>query len=894
MGSTDLLPKGTFRQEGPFQFIKPDNYAARYEMDRYQIIRSPETRKQIRSPIFRYISFDDPEAVKSQYKTLNEIYRKMGLLIRFSRFGRPYYLIPVHLISDTLTYVRAKVEEITRIVGLHMKKNLREHQRIGVFSPQDDLIVYELSLRFKEHQFVVLDTSEKLKELSAPLDLVILTSDPYEVVLMQLSGLPNPEALTKKRLDRHVTYILWRIYDVLNSDGEIFVIADHFSGKSNGKTEVHFMTDREAKRFAIFTHIFATKKKYRIRGRRAVVNISDLRRYLSGRYVEQDIVDQLLKGRTLDDLPMKEIDRLPYFDTPFAGWPFALEQKKTWGRLISTFFDETYLTPMRPESVEQDWKERITFTDYIPDCMMAYLGRKKPLKTTLGDVKQAVRESKLSGCPIELVSEYRNSFEFLIRTLRILHDLKQGTQQGLPQVYVDRLRQPFESRNRRFCALGHVTKLISRLKRLERIRAYLNPDGIEGPKTRLIENLEALTFFGFTADELREVLLIVLGHTHFSRIISGKMTEKTLEPVSNRAQKYSPQEALNLLRYCRLMTFAETKAAGRKELTPVQLMELFDLYESTVRVIINKELDWDQLLDEKITAMGGIHNKIVRKVLMMMGYFEFLYDWPELKHKGEMEKESLADYDDEKLSRIENVLRLIRTVEEFEKMYLKFDPLELPRFYRRFLEMEFHGTGHLFQRMNSRNIFVLLWITVSLARERVINFNPILAEVETENIEERIQRVEEAAQTITVHYLDLEVLSRFREQLDVSRSSFIVGTGFQISVSTGEREVLDIGYKNMGKNLDTLEHLLKQLADRPVGDIPVSDLEALNRLFSNLETFFQSHMTLVQDEGSALPLPPKQIEWFDRARALRTALRNRLLGVIFRPDHLFTDLDLLF
>ena len=204
------------------------------------------------------------------------------------------------------------------------------------------------------------------------------------------------------------------------------------------------------------------------------------------------------------------------------------------------------------------------------------------------------------------------------------------------------------------------------------------------------------------------------------------MTEKTLKPVSDMAQKYDPQEALNLLRYCRVMTLAETEAAGDAELSPEQLKELFDLYESTVRVIINQELDWDQLLDEKITAMGGIHNKIIRKVLMMMGYFEFLYEWSELPGKGEMEKESLADYNEVKLSRIENVLRLIRTVEEFEQMYLKFDPLELPQFYRRFLETEFHGTGHLFQRMDSRNIFVLLWIMVSLAQGKIINFNSIL------------------------------------------------------------------------------------------------------------------------------------------------------------------------
>ncbi|MGM0426096.1 MAG: hypothetical protein ACQEQ7_02540 [Thermodesulfobacteriota bacterium] len=920
MGSTDSLPKGTFWQEGPFQFIKPENYEA-FGIDPAFVplgtIASFRHPSQLRSRFggnayglglfedydrlsskeiekLNSISFEDPEDVKANYQSLNEIYRKIGLLIRFSRFGKPYYLIPIHLISDTLTHVKAKVIEITNIVRLHIKKNLKEHQYVGIFSSRDDLIVQELSLQFREHHFFVLDSPEKLKTVNAPLDLVILTSDLYEVVLMQQSGVLNQAALSKKRLDQHCIYILWKIYDALNADGEIFIIADHLSGNTKQKTELNFKTELEEKRFALFTHIFATKKKYRIKDHRVEVNISDLEKYLDGRYVIQDIVDQLLQGRALEEMSVEEIDRLPYFNSRFVEWPFNVDQKKTWGRLLSIFFDQTYLNPILPEPVRRDWEDRLSFTDYIPECMMVYLGCKKPLKATRTDVKQEVMESSLSGCPIELVAEYRNSFEFLIRTLRILEGLKKGTHRTLPQVFVDRLKQPLENRNRRFGAFNHVIKLISKIKRLERIRGYLNPEYIEGPTTSVIENLEALTFFGFDSDELREILLIVLGHTHFGRIISGKMTEKTLKPVSDMAQGYDPQEALNLLRYCRVMTLAETEAAGGAELSPEQLKELFDLYESTVRVIVNQELDWDQLLDEKITAMGGIHNKIIRKVLMMMGYFEFLYEWPELPRKGEMEKESLADYDEVKLTRIENVLRLIHTVEEFEKMYLKFDPLELPRFYRRFLETEFHGTGHLFQRMDSRNIFVLLWIAVSLGRGKIINFNPILTEVEPGNVEAHIEKVEGEARAININYLDLDILNRFRAQLEQSRSSFIVGTGFQISVSSREREVLEIDYKDMGENLDTLDLLLKELANRPVADIPLPDLKALNTLFGNLETFYQSHLALIQDAESPPALPAKQIAWFQKAEALRETLRDSLLRVIFRPEHLFTDLDLLF
>ena len=78
-----------------------------------------------------------------------------------------------------------------------------------------------------------------------------------------------------------------------------------------------------------------------------------------------------------------------------------------------------------------------------------------------------------------------------------------------------------------------------------------------------------------------------------------------------------------MFRYCRLMTMAETSAAGGYELSKEQLAQLFELYESTVRVVINQELDWEQLLDEKTILTGGIRNRIIKKILTMMGYFQY-------------------------------------------------------------------------------------------------------------------------------------------------------------------------------------------------------------------------------------------------------------------------------
>jgi hypothetical protein len=56
-------------------------------------------------------SFDpsDPESLKKHFLTINELYRKMGLLIRLSRKGIFYYLIPLSFITHFMTDIRIRV-----------------------------------------------------------------------------------------------------------------------------------------------------------------------------------------------------------------------------------------------------------------------------------------------------------------------------------------------------------------------------------------------------------------------------------------------------------------------------------------------------------------------------------------------------------------------------------------------------------------------------------------------------------------------------------------------------------------------------------------------------------------------------------------------------------------
>jgi hypothetical protein len=434
---------------------------------------------------------------------------------------------------------------------------------------------------------------------------------------------------------------------------------------------------------------------------------------------------------------------------------------------------------------------------------------------------------------------------------------------------------------------------MTKINRLERIEAYFNPNRIEGADTKVLENLETLPFFGFSYGELKEILLIIVGHTAMGRVLSGKMNEKALKPVADLARTYGQPQALNLLRYCRLMSMAETAASKRSDLDQEQLAELFDLYEFMVRAVTSGKMDWDRLLDERISSIGGIHNKIIRKILKMMNHFQFLDNWSELRDKGEMEKESLADYDEQKLTRIENIIKLVAVIEDFENMFLRGDPLRLPIFYRKFLGMEFHGTGHLFERMDSQLAFVLLWITVNAAQGEVINFNPILADVEPSRIDEQLKKVEEEAKAINTSYLDLATLEQLSEQLYEIRTSFILGTGFQLKVNE-TTQALDITYTDLDENIRRLESLNRKYAGHKISEIPIENLKTLEILFANLEGFYQNHLRLLSQSDQQFEIPARQKGWFRNVKKLREDLRSNLIRVIFHPENIYTDLDHLY
>ena len=384
MKTTDSLSSEIFWLEHSFQFVRPDEFEslgidpADVPFGTFVALKHPSqlqsrfggnayglglyeahdrlTPENIK--LLQAVTFSEPESVSRHHKELNEIYRKIGLLVRFTSRGRSYYLIPAHLVSSTIIHIRAKVDEITKIVGQHRKKSLKEHHIIGLVTHYDDLIIRELSHRFKEHNFKLLDSLERLKDKKEEFDIIILTRDIYEISLLEnFRGLCN-DVMSKRSLDQYAAYILWKIYNILKPDGELFILGNYYTAKTNMTTRVTFKTDLEAKNFLLFSHIFKTRRKYKLKNRSVNANIFDFQKYLSGLYVEQETIDKLLGQKSLESLTLDEIENLPYLNFQIRDLPVFTDQEITWDKLLSPFFNRITLKPMVPSAFKENWKKR--------------------------------------------------------------------------------------------------------------------------------------------------------------------------------------------------------------------------------------------------------------------------------------------------------------------------------------------------------------------------------------------------------------------------------------------------------------------------------------------------------------------------------------------------------
>lgn len=838
------------------------------------------------------MDFKNPQELGHHAKKINTIYQKLGLLIRFTSTGMRYFLIPFNLVVRSLQDIRTKADHIQTLVGQHIQETQTERLNIGLMTAERDILVHELTARFSTHRIFIFESLKKLRSWRTPLDLLILPKDFFEYLSEQkLSGGPE-KPWSHRRLLQYAKYLSGKVYDLLERDGKFIVLAHYPCHRERKSYTVHFKSDEERKAFLLFSHVFKTRRSYKSSDIRNSIEIHplDLCYYLKQFTLSDLHLTRLLNQRNLADLRLREIDDLPYLNLRLP-LHYTANLKNLWTWVLSAYFKTVHLEQKSPEYYYPYWEKRLENDPKLPESLLVFVGRPRRPTVTLATLEAEVKASGMMGCSLPLAAEYRNTFRYVIDVLKILNRIRNHDFPKLPELELNRLRNPFDWKDNRNESFNAIQVLLGQIPRLEKLYSYLNPDGIEGRTISILDNINKIFLHGFTGAQLRELLLIVVGHTTMSRIVFGKLPAKTLKGITDRAQKSNYQEVVDLLRFCRLMSMGEIAAAFGEAFMTEHGQELFRLYTNAIEVATDPGMGWEKLHDLQISALGGVQNKAIREMMKFFNLFEFIDNWHEFEQKGPCQKEVLCDYDEEKLKHLDQVLELNRIATHFKEQFINDYTFGRSYFFRQFLDTEFHGTGHLFPKLGSRAGFIALWITVNVAGRLVINFNPILAGIPQDRHEARIRKIRETLIRIPIERLEPRFFEEIKEALDQEKPAFIFDSGIRLTANP-ETRVIDVSFVDVDENIKQIEGLIARFERSKLESISLKDFQDAERLFSELESF---HRYLQQKECSlhcdvlnpATDLDTKNKKIY----RIESGLRSIFLSYVMNPEEIYDALS---
>jgi hypothetical protein len=834
------------------------------------------------------LSFSDPLTLKKDYRRINTIYRKLGLLMRFSRHGRRYYLIPINWVSHSLKDVKDKVDEIERVLLEQIYTQKKEKLNVGLLTASNDLIVHEIAGRMPTQKFVTIDSIDLLRQTSGPFDLIVIPRDIDDLILSlgikRLAG----STLNQETFTTYGTYVAGKIYDLLGPMGKLFAIANKPFPRTNQEVWVEFRNPDDLRSFLLFTHVFRCKKRYRSKGGSLIrVHLADFYNYLSGIFIYREDLKSILGERDSTQIAAAEIDRLPHLDLRIASARRG-DLERRWDKVLAPFFEKNTCHSKLAPSLKENWERNYIVEGELPDNLQIYVGVKRVPSVLLEQLEQEERTSGMAGCSLALVARYKNTFGYLLSVLSVLEEIRDKRFEQLSELELNRLSNPFAAPKNRYRAFGHVKQLMKRAGHLSRLESLLNPDHIEGATTKVLENIEKLSLLGLSPALLREIYLIVVGHTTMGRITFGKFPEKTLKSITDQSKHKNLEEMADLLRIIRLISMAEIAASLGEKLTKEQGRELFSLYDEAIWIAADPQLDWETLHDQKIAALGGAQNLAVRQMLKLFNLFEYLDSWMHLSDKGPFQKEALADYRSEKLELINQVLELIKITNEFKERFYEREPFSRPYFFRKLLNCKFHGTRHIFPILGTRAGFILLWITINASSGNVINFNPLISH-DLHQSDDRLVQVRETLESLDPEQLHFSYLTTIKKTLSLNRPAFIFDTGIQLRHNP-VNQATEVIFIDVMENLRKVELILQSAQERLIPEIPIADLEEANRLYRELYSYYEHLQRLPTSSGVDADLLERQKTEIGHCCSVVEALFAQKLIV---PQRVFDTLEII-
>lgn len=858
----DDVPLGTYPAEDHPPFL-PDRLGGNaYGLGLFeQATLPPEQARLVQG-----LDLADPGAVAASYRQLNDIFKRLGLLIRYTKQGRQFFLIPRQYVAHFLVEVRARADEIIAFLSSLMIRRLRETMRVGLLSAESELLLPELTSRMPHLEFVVLESLEQLAAARAPLEAVVLVEEPWEFFSERLrrAGWETPQ--DRRQREDLGYFAASRLYDLLAEGGELLILADRPLSSTNETMRVQFKNQLEFKRFLMFSHIYRTRRRYQSGAGMALeVNRFDFYSFLSGLGIYHETVEGLLEGRSLVYLEPREIDDLEYQDLPL---PRGSDERlqAAWSRWFGAFFSQQHLGSSLPEAQERAWAAQYIIEGAFPDTLCAFQGARRQPPENAAAIASRVRRKRIAGCDRELLAAYKDSFSYVLRVLDILEQVRQGTYTQLPGLELSRLRKPYETIVHQ-SQLKDVRRLMELAPRLARLEQRLNPGKLLGPRTPVLDNLDKLSLLGVEPGPLLQLYLMVLGHSTMTRVTFGKLPENSLQPLTDLNNYEDMEEAVAVIRLYRLLSVAEAAAASPGGLSPGQARELFSLYDKSIRVLTEPGITWTDILDEQISQVGGVQAKATRKLLKLFDLFDHLDDWQRLELAGLREKEALAGFDPAKLERIAQVIELVQQVRRFVEHFYAGDSSVRPYFFRALLTSELHGTGRLLPSLGTAASFTLLWICVHLSEKHLINFNPLLANGEEAELAPRLAKLRRALLAFSPQQLPPGQLGQLRRSLATGGEAYLGDSGIYLTLDPATGALVP-HFMDPHQELARLGQLVSHTQNQPLVQVPARRLEEMDRCCYELERFLAAQPQ---------PQPRDLREMAEGLEGLRARLERYLL-----------------
>ncbi len=837
------------------------------------------------------LDLDDPQTVAAQAAKINAIYERLGLFVRYSRRGKPFYLIPLAWLAHSNAEVQDRADIVEAEIRAYQREQFKEHLSIIILCPPGDLLAAELLWRFSGHRVVPVSNPAEIRQTKGPFDLALILQDLAPFLISRPPVDLGGSRPRKKTIFNLSQYLTGKLYDLLSSAGRLIMIAPRQSLAEAGSVNVVFPSEAELRNFLIFSHVFKTERRYRApeSGQRLEVALADLYAFLTREVIYRRTLERLTKGRPPADLSLEEVDRLPYLEASPKGRPFP-DQRFYWTRFLEPFFEARFFDYRRLERTEELWRESLGLEESLPPTELVFAGDKRRPKVSLAEMEAEASSRGLSGCPLPLVAPYKDSFAYLLKVIGILERIKNLNFSDLPSLERARLSTPFQFKGPYAGFFKDILALTKAASKLNQLAESLNPQGMDGERTPVLNNLEKMSLLGVAPEILRELFLIVVGHSAIGRVTLGKVPERSLIRLTRTLSGLDREEVVNTLRVIRLMSVAEMAALRDGALPQAQAGEVFTLAEKVIRIASDPELNWERLQEDQIIEAGGATNWTVRRLLKLFGLFEHTGDWMELLSHGDYEKEIRAGFDDERLAKIEAVIEVAKVVRRFKERFEATPSFERPYFFKRILDFEFHGTARLLPALGPREGFKLLWMVVNLSPTIRVNFNPLLTGPPEQSFEQRVATIRDVLAGLSMEDLAPEHLVEAAEDLTPGRPVFVRHAGVAMRLDA-ESGVLEVSLVQVGSALKRLDELAAAAEGKPISALARADLVEMDLLFGRLEDYARfmrrrplEEFTRSEDQRRLIS---DRLAEFDRVSGrLVQVLSGRLFKPEFIHDHL--------